>query len=100
MSNIKYSSEEVKTYITNLQQNVQQLRESTAEYDAIANGLSVSQGDTVEALKVQLATEKTAINAFADFYDKLFGMILKASKEVDETETHYQQEHLGGGYVR
>ena len=97
--NIKYDHEKFNTALTEIDEMILQLTETTAEFDSIGEILSVSKGDEVDKLKEQLTVEKSAVLLVADFYSKLSKMISDAAAEMNQTESAYGQEHVtsGGG---
>ncbi len=95
--NIKFDRDKTNTALTEIETMIQQLTETTADFDSIGELLSVSQGDAVEKIKECLTAEKSAVLLVADFYSKLSKMISDAASEVDQTESAYGQEHVTSG---
>ena len=66
--NIKVDRDKTNTALTEIETMIQQLTETTAEFDSIGELLSVSKGDAVEKIKECLIAEKSAVLLVADFY--------------------------------
>ncbi len=96
--NIKYEKGMVETKSGEISEYIEQnLAGKAAEYDSIGELLSISKGEVTEALKSELNAEKQAVLELAEFYKKVLEMIKKASNNLEEVETHYGNDHLGGG---
>lgn len=95
---IKYKKGLVEGTGFAIERSIQSLLiDKATEYDNLLAAFSKSQCDQATAIRTQLAAERAAVNAIAEFYTQTLTMIKAASKDIDLIEEHYGVEHVTGG---
>lgn len=98
MAQIKYQKGLVEGTSFAIELSIQSLlTDKASEYDNLLAAFTKSQCDEATAIRTQLAAERAAVNALAEFYKQTLALIRAASNDIDLVEKHYGIEHVTGG---
>lgn len=77
-------------------ENEQFLTQMEGEYTALINSFSVSEGDFIDALKVQIEEELNVIRTASSFFETLVQMMQAADADFGSLDNTYAQEKING----
>lgn len=70
------------------------LTDIASEYEAVAATLSRSQGDFIDALKVQLSCEAEILQEAGNFFKTLVDMLQAAKSDFESLDTSYSDTKI------
>lgn len=95
ISNVAIDKDTAPLLMSEIQsENEQFLSQMEGEYEALANSFSVSEGDFISALKVQIAAELEIVRAASSFFETLIQMMQAADADFGALDNAYAQEKI------